>query len=247
MTSGRSKTNRWPWWTTSTRSCRTAAPAPRAPAGRPRVDRLVELDHDRRRLGRRSGTRRTRTARSPRGRGGRPPTPRARAPGAGSGGCELVVVEPGGVDGRVAELVARDQGAQEAGVGGEPEDRGVVERGDQCLPGRLAVGSVGDHLAEHRVVRRGHDLPALERLVDRATPARPLHDTSPCRPAAGSRRTSPRRRPAPRSRGRSARRRRSTAARRPPPGAGARPGRCPPHTSSVTGCSTWSRVFISRK
>ena len=31
----------------------------------------------------------------------------------------------------VAELVARDQRAQEADVGGEPEDRGVVERVDQ--------------------------------------------------------------------------------------------------------------------
>ena len=46
------------------------------------------------------------------------------------------------------------QRAQEAGVGGQPEDGGLVERGDQRAAGALPVGAVDDHLAEHRVVRR---------------------------------------------------------------------------------------------
>ena len=79
-------------------------------------------------------------------------------------------VEPGGVDGGEPELLARDQRAQEPGVGGEPEDARRVERLDQRTPGRLAVGAVGDHLAEHRVVRRADDLAARQRLVDPDTP-----------------------------------------------------------------------------
>ena len=59
-----------------------------------------------------------------------------------------------------------DQRPQEAGVGGQPEDRGVVEGGDQRPPRGLAVGAVRDDLAEHRVVRRADDLAALERVVD---------------------------------------------------------------------------------
>ena len=95
------------------------------------------------------------------------------------------------------------QRPQEAGVGGQPEDGGLVERVDQRPAGRLAVGAVRDHLAEHRVVRRAHDLAALQRVVDPRRRSRPPHDRARCRPAAGSRRTSPRRRPAPRSRARS--------------------------------------------
>jgi uncharacterized Zn-binding protein involved in type VI secretion len=76
------------------------------------------------------------------------------------------VVEPGGVDGRVAELVGRGQHAEEADVGGEPEHGGLVERSHQATSCLLAVAAVGDHLAQHRVVRRRHDLPALQRCVD---------------------------------------------------------------------------------
>ena len=79
---------------------------------------------------------------------------------------DFVVVEPGRVDGAVTELVARRQRAQEPRVGGQAEDRGVVQGGDERTTGRLAIGPVGDDLAEHRVVRRTHDLPALEGRVD---------------------------------------------------------------------------------
>ena len=73
--------------------------------------------------------------------------------------------------------------AQEAGVGGEPEDRGVVEGRDQRLPRGLAVRPVGDHLAEHRVVRRADDLAALQRVVD--PDAGRGHRTSVAVPACG--------------------------------------------------------------
>ena len=46
---------------------------------------------------------------------------------------------------------------------------------DQGLPGALAVRAVRDHLAEHRVVRRGHHLAALQGVVD-ARVRRPPHD-----------------------------------------------------------------------
>ena len=100
------------------------------------------------------------------------------------GGRHLVVVEPGGVDGGVAELVAGDQGPQEAGVRGQAEDRGVVERPDQGLPRGLAVGAVRDDLAEHRVVRRADD---LARSRARGRPARPRrgHRTRLVVPACG--------------------------------------------------------------
>ena len=48
----------------------------------------------------------------------------------------------------------------------------------QGAPGGLAVGAVGDDLAEHRVVRRADDLPALEGLVD-AYAVRPPHQVGP--------------------------------------------------------------------
>src|SRR5204863_10166820 len=41
---------------------------------------------------------------------------------------DVVTVQPGRVDRGVPELLGRDQRAQEARVGGQPEDRGVVER-----------------------------------------------------------------------------------------------------------------------
>ena len=82
-------------------------------------------------------------------------------------------VQPGGVDGGVAELVRGGEHPQEADVGGDAEDRGVVEGVDEGAPGRLAVRPVHDHLPEHRVVRRRDHLPAPERGVD----------AGPCRPA----------------------------------------------------------------
>ncbi len=104
------------------------------------------------------------------GRGG----PGGEHPGdVAAGGRQVVVVEPGGVDGGVAELVAGRQLPQEADVGGEAEDRGLVERPDQRAPGGLAVGAVDDHLAEHRVEAGADDLAGLQRRVD-AGRGRPL-------------------------------------------------------------------------
>ncbi len=90
------------------------------------------------------------------------------------------MVEPGRVDRRVAERVARGQRAQEAGVRGEPEDAGVVEGRHQRATGALPVGAVDDDLAQHRVERRADHLAGLEGVVDphagaRARP-RPPHD-----------------------------------------------------------------------
>ena len=82
-------------------------------------------------------------------------------------------VQPSGVDGRVAELVAGREHPQEADVRGEAEDRRVVERVDQGTPGRLPVGAVDDHLAEHGVVGRRDHLAALERRVDARVPTPP--------------------------------------------------------------------------
>ena len=176
--------------------------------------------------------------------------PRA-ARAAGVGRLDLVAVEPGGVDGGVAELVARGQRPQEADVGGEAEDGGLVERGDQRPAGLLAGRAVGDDLAEHRVVRRAHDLPGLERVVDPDTGAARPPDDGVAVPAWG-------RKPAERVLGVHPRldgvaadgdvvlgdRQRlaggdaeleldQVEARR--------------DRASVTGCSTWRRVFISRK
>ena len=160
-------------------------------------------------------------------------------------------VEPRRVDGRQPELVAGHQGAQEAGVGGQPEDAGGVERLDQRAPGGLAVGAVGDHLAEHRVVRRADDLPALERLVDADLRGRRASRTN----QVGGARL--REEPAEGVLGVDPRLDRvagdddvvlagTAAARRPRRRAGACT-RSRPVTASVTGCSTWRRVFISRK
>ena len=112
-------------------------------------------------------------------------------------------VQPGGVDRGVAELVAGDERPQEPEVGGEPEDRGVVERGDEGPPGALAVRAAGDDLAEHGVVRRADDAAGLQRRVDPGAIGASAR-RRPCRPAAGTRGTGPRRRRGPRSRARSA-------------------------------------------
>ena len=57
----------------------------------------------------------------------------------------------------------RGQHPQEPDVGGEPEHGGLVERRHQRAARGLPVAAAGDHLAQHRVVRRGDDLAALER------------------------------------------------------------------------------------
>ena len=82
----------------------------------------------------------------------------------------------------VAERVGRRQPAEEAEVGGQPEDRGVVERGDQGAAGGLPGRAVHDHLAEHRVVRRADLLPGLQGGVD-AGARRPADELG--RPACG--------------------------------------------------------------
>ena len=199
-TSGRSKTWRWPWCTTSTLWAPTLTTARCRAPSMPSTDRVVlggellhgglldqaarpvhqhrpvELDHHRGRLGAQPpavGAERVPAAgvlgpderRGP--RRDHPGGPRRRL-------GDRVPVQPRGVDRGVAELLARGQRAQEPGVGGQAQDRGVVEGGDQRLAGRLAVGAAGDHLAEHRVVRRADDLAALQRLVHPG-PGRPAH------------------------------------------------------------------------
>ena len=164
------------------------------------------------------------------------------------GSGDLSTVEPGGVDGRVAELVGRGEHAQEPDVGGEPEHGGLVERGHQR----------GD--APPRGRGRGRSpCPASGRTtcdttwpLSSAASTRalvgPAHQRRPCRPAAGTRRRSPRRRPAPRWRGRSSRMSSWVIGSSSPEATSSWSStRSTPVTSSVTGCSTWRRVFISRK
>ena len=112
-----------------------------------------------------------------------------------------------------------------------------------------AVGPPGDDLGEHRV----------EPAADLACPARSRHRPGcPRRPAsaaprsgrspAGSPPRRPRRTAGPRRHGRARPVRRPVrlAAARRPRSASWSATRSRPVTSSVTGCSTWSRVFISR-
>ena len=166
----------------------------------------------------------------------------------GVGRRHLVVVEPGGVDRRVAELVGRDQRPQEAGVGRQAEDHRLVERRDQRPPGGLAVGAVGDHLAEHRVVD-GADAPARsQRGVDAdAVADRPRDEAGHAglgqEPAEGVLGIDPRLDGVARD-GDVVLGERQRVARAM---SSCRSTRSRPVTSSVTGCSTWSRVFISRK
>ncbi len=82
-----------------------------------------------------------------------------------AGGRDGRGVQPGGVDRGVAELVACDERPQEPEVRGEPQDRGVVEGGDERPSGALAVRAAGDDLAEHGVVRRADDAAGLQRRV----------------------------------------------------------------------------------
>ena len=107
----------------------------------------------------------------------------------------------------VRERLARGELAQEAGVGGEPEDHRVVERLDEGAAGGLAVVPAAmtfPSIGSYDVLTT---CPELERVVARRAPAPASCTAWRARPAAGTRRTGPRRRRAPRSRGRAARRR----------------------------------------
>ena len=81
-----------------------------------------------------------------------------------------MTVKPTDIDCGVAERVGGGEAAQEAEVGGDPEDRAVVERGDQGVASRVAGGAVGDHLAEHRVIPGTHNLSRHECRVDSRAP-----------------------------------------------------------------------------
>ena len=70
-------------------------------------------------------------------------------------------VEPGG-----AHVVGPQQLAQEAGGGGDAEDRGLPESVLELGQRGRTVWSMGDHLGQHRVVGRVDDGADLDRVVD---------------------------------------------------------------------------------
>ena len=122
------------------------------------------------------------------------------------------------------------------------------------LRGPPARGSApaGDHLGQHRVVVRRHLAAGLRSRSRRGCPSARVGMSKVVsgRSAAGSRRPGPRRRAAPRSAcpvGAVV----EAGAARSKPGPRRRRSAAPPGrrraTASVTGCSTWRRVFISRK
>ena len=142
-----------------------------------------------------------------------------------------------------------------------------LQRRVQLVERRLAVLAPGDDLGQHGVVVAGDFQPRQQRGVDADVPVRRrpgrargirhrqpvrqcrVHRAAPLRRrTAGSSAPGPRRRRGPPRRGRSAR-------RRPAPTVSTSPAamrtchstRSTPVTISVTGCSTWSRVFISMK
>ena len=136
-----------------------------------------------------------------------------------------------------------------AALVGTPSTLELGQRAVEAPQRGRAVGPVGDDLGEHRVVGR-RDLDArADAGVDahaRAGRLAVARATGPSR--AGSRRRDPRRRAAPRPRGRAAR----ASSWRERSGSPAATRSCcstrsTPVTSSVTGCSTCSRAFISRK
>ena len=115
---------------------------------------------------------------------------------------------------------------------------------------RLPIRPGGDDLAEHRVVLRGHLLAALQGLIDPDPRSlRPAHERRRARLREETRRTGPRRRCALRSRARTgpARPRRGRARSPAATRSCSSTRSSPPQIASVTGCSTWRRVFISRK
>ena len=192
-----------------------------------------------------------------RGRRRRPRPPRSAAPG-----C----VEQRGA-------LALDQRGVEVGV---RERRGSARRGAgtrrwsarrRCgsAPARRRAGpapaarsrAADDQLGDHRVVVRRDRVALAHAAVDphlrigaareldrRRQRGRPRAGRSP----AGSRRRGSRRRCGPRSRGRRSRARPASAAAASPAATrSCHSTRSRPVIASVTGCSTWSRVFISMK
>ena len=154
------------------RRCRGAAPRPRAARKRPR---------------RGTSPRRSATGRCTSG-----------APSRCQSSSSCVVIVAAAEGGMVEQV------AQEARVVAQAEQRRVRERGAQAADRVGAVAAVGDHLGDHRVVerarprclRRGHGRCARPA----AAPPRAASG-APCRSAARSRRTDPRRTGAPRWRG----------------------------------------------
>ena len=180
-------------------------------------------------------------------RGGRPG--RVRDPAR----CGPVVRGPDAVQrvgaGRaVADHRLADQPAQEPQVRGQTQHDGLVERSRQPVERVCTVVPARDDLGEHRIEPAHRPRRPRRRRHRPGRPPRTAIEGARCaRSPAGIRARHPRRRGGPRSRGRRS---------------GRRPGRTPavspaamrswsatrsrPVVSSVTGCSTWSLVFISR-
>ena len=160
-----------------------------------------------------------------------------------------LAVEHADVEVAGAEVRVGEEGVEEGSGGADPLDAQLGEGALQAVERVLAVGRPDDQLGQHRVVVDG-DLRRPRRR--RRPPARRGRRASgaarSCPARARSAARGPRRRGAPRRRGRAAGRRRTR-------GRAARPSatricactRSRPVTSSVTGCSTCRRVFISRK
>ena len=144
------------------------------------------------------------------------------------------------------------QPAEEPDVGGHAEHGGGGQGRGQPGQGRGPVGSPGDHLGQHGVVVGADD---RARPQGRSRPGRAGRSVglgqapAPSRRRAGSRGRGPRRTPGPRPRGRARRRRprRPTGSGSPAATRSCHSTRSSPSTASVTGCSTWRRVFISMK
>ena len=142
----------------------------------------------------------------------------------------------------------RSTRARNARFDGTPSSDRAVERERQPVERLGARRAVRDHLA--RASSRSAGSPSCRsRARGRSAPAARAASRAPCRCAAGSRPPAPRRTAAPRSRGPAMRT--SCPARQ---GSGSPRAtrncsstRSSPVTSSVTGCSTCSRVFISMK
>ncbi len=132
----------------------------------------------------------------------------------------------------------------------QAEDHGLVERRGQSGEGLGAVGAVGDDLRQHRVEPARHLVAGGDPGIDADARRRPAS-------AAPSTRPGRRQEPGLRVLGVEADLDRvaARAGRRACPNPSGSPAairiwsatRSRPVTSSVTGCSTWSRVFISRK
>ena len=125
-----------------------------------------------------------------------------------------------------------------------------VERVAQPRDRLVAVGAIGEQLGDHRVVDRCEiSAPSIDAAVDARRRRRPAASSAPAgRSTAGNCASGPRHRPAPRSPSRSAST--SSCANGSFSPAAMRiisSTRSSPVTISVTGCSTCSRVFISRK